>query len=70
MGRIGVIGRDKNRLKVRRSAWPGNNFRKILPSKNANGHERLGARTSGVTHRNRGRPVAETLTGLDATTDR
>jgi hypothetical protein len=33
MGRIGVIGRDKKRLKVRRSAWPGNNFRKILPSK-------------------------------------
>lgn len=28
---------------------------------NANGHERQGARTSGVAHRHRGRPVTEPL---------
>ncbi len=33
---------------------------------NANGHERQGARTSGVTHRNRGRPIAEPY-GVNAT---
>jgi len=31
----------------------------MLRRRNVNGHERHGARTSGVTHRNRGRPTTE-----------